>query len=244
MISIDPPEVETRRLWEKLAELATQLGVDREWCLIGGLMVQLHAYEHGEDSRPTDDIDLLGNSRSRPSMTERIAEVLNDAGATLATPSSTDPSLGYRFEIDGETVEVLGPDGLKRDPSTLGNFETIQVPGGTQALRRTEKVSISVAGGPETEIRRPTLLGAILLKARATVRVRGRFEEHREDLVRLLGFVHDPRAEAADGRLTANERKWLQAVDADVRLDDPVLHSAFSDRQLERARQAFELLAR
>ncbi len=35
-----------RRLWEKIADLALEFGIDQHWCLVGNLLVQLHAYEH------------------------------------------------------------------------------------------------------------------------------------------------------------------------------------------------------
>jgi hypothetical protein len=43
-------------------------------------MVQLYGFEHGDDSRPTVDIDVLGDSRKRPAMTERIAQIVVDRG--------------------------------------------------------------------------------------------------------------------------------------------------------------------
>jgi hypothetical protein len=172
VIRIDPPDEEAKGLWNKVADLAREFGPDESWCLVGGLMVQLHAYEHDAAPRPTSDIDVLGDARRRPSITERLSTTLDRLGAKLAQPPVTDPTLGYQFELDGQTIEVLGPDGLRGHPRTLGDYETIKVDGGTQALRRTEKVRISIAGGSPTEIRRPTLLGAILLKARALKKAR------------------------------------------------------------------------
>jgi hypothetical protein len=61
IININPSTQETRRLWAKTLELAEVFGTDERWSLIGGLMVQLHAFERGSRSRPTTDIDLLGD---------------------------------------------------------------------------------------------------------------------------------------------------------------------------------------
>lgn len=202
-------------------------------------MVQLHAYEHGASARPTEDIDVLGNSRRR--VTERLAEVLDRLGEMVAPPV-TEPSLGYRFEIGGQTVELLGPEGLGKPPRTLGVYETIEVPGGSQALRRTQKVSISVAGAPAAEVRRPTLLGAILLKARALDRVQAKLAEHRQDLIQLLTLVHDPRALAQTEDLRRTERQWLLAVESKLAFDDPT--QLFTEAEVRQASQAFELLAR
>jgi hypothetical protein len=243
-IAIEPPTQEAERLWLTLAALAVEFGPEHEWCLIGGLMVQLHAYEHGMGSRPTTDIDVLGDARRRPSMTERLARTLKRLGGELRLPSSTDVKLGYQFEIDGETVEVLGPDGLRDYPRTLESFETVMVSGGTQALKRTEKVQISITGAELVVVRRPTLLGAILIKARALASARDKLAEHREDLIRLLTFVEDPRALAATGALKPAERKWLRAIESDLAFDDAARLGPFSETQFQRAGQAFALLSR
>lgn len=137
-------------------------------------------------------------------------------------------------------MEILGPDGLKSPPRTLGKYETIEVPGGSQALKRTETVVIAIDGGTSTEIRRPTLLGAILLKARA-LKVHKRTEDQRQDLILLLSFVEDPRSMAGD--LRNRERKWLRDARADLSLDDPLLQDRFSDEQLQLARLGLEILA-
>lgn len=241
-IAVDPPTEEAQRLWQKLGELAVEFGAERDWCLVGGLMVQLHAYEHGRESRPTTDIDILGDARRRPSMTEQLAQILKNLGGELHLPSSTDAKIGYQFDVQGETVEVLGPEGLRDYPHTLGSFETIMVDGGTQALKRTEMVPISIGGAEPVIVRRPTLLGAIPIKARAVASVKEKRAEHREDLIRLLTFVDDPRALADADKLTGSERRWLRAIESDLAFDDAALVELFSNTQVERARQALALL--
>jgi hypothetical protein len=62
-IEIQPGDENARRLWGAVAELANHLA-PQGWCLVGGLMVQLHAYEHAANPRPTTDIDLLGDARA------------------------------------------------------------------------------------------------------------------------------------------------------------------------------------
>ena len=241
MIDIDPLVEEARRLWTLVLELAVAFGSEREWTLIGGLMVQLHAIEHRDDLRPTDDIDVLGDARRRPSMTGQIAEILIARGAEVASPPRSDSGLGYRFEIEGAIVELLGPDGLARDPETVGGLTTFQVPGGTQALRRTETVLVSIDGGQPRPVRRPNLLGAVLIKARAIAKRRkGKFDSDRQDLIRLLSYLEDPRGLATD--LAGNERRWLQAVEAPLNFDDPRLPRVIPVDALVRARHALLLL--
>lgn len=242
-IAVDPPTKEAQRLWQKLGELAGEFGAERDWCLVGGLMVQLHAYEHGAESRPTTDIDILGDARRHPSTTEQLARILKNLGGDLRVPSSTDAKIGYQFDVQGDTVEILGPEGMREYPRTLGSFETIMVNGGRQALKRTEKVPISIAGARPVIVRRPTLLGAILIKARAMASVEEKLVEHREDLIRLLTLVEDPRALADADAMTKSERKWLKAIESDMAFDDPILLTPFSETQLQRARQAFALLS-
>ena len=240
VIEIEPPTVEARRLWESALELAHDFGAADRWTLVGGLMVQLHAFERRRSSRLTADVDFLGDSRRRPSMTVRIAEVLKRRGGEMAMPPRTNKNLGYRFEVGGSIIEVLGSEGVRRDPKTLGEYRTFQVPGGTQALARTEVVRVSLAGGEPVDVRRPSLLGAILIKARAVAKKRDKFESDRQDLIRLLGFVEDPRALAAG--IKGNEKKWLREVGGLLAFNDGALSDLFSPAELSAAEQAYRLL--
>jgi len=236
-IEIHPGDESARKLWEAVAKLAHHLEPQRGWCLVGGLMVQLHAFEHAASPRPTSDIDLLGDARARPSVTEHLGQAINELGGELVEPPSTDPKLGQRFEIDGQTIDVLGPDGLKASPRTLGKQVTVQIPGGTQALRRSESVEVSIDGGPPFRVLRPSLLGPILLKARA-LRVHSRPDDQREDLVLLLSFVPDPSELARE--LRPNELKWLKDAEERLRLDERV--GRLAEPTVRRARQALGLL--
>lgn len=244
LIRIDPVAPEAYHLWSLVLELAQALGAEREWSLIGGLMVQLHAIEHDDELRPTVDIDLLGAARKPPAMTEQIAALLAEKGAEVTMPPRSNPEVGYRFEIDGEVVEILGPDGLKSDPETLDGLTTLQVSGGTQALRRTEAILVSLGDSPPVSVRRPNLLGAILVKARAvSKRRKGKFDSDRQDLIRLLSYVEDPRALARDEQLKPSERKWLRTIEGDLNFEDPAFAALFALATLERAQAAFELLS-
>jgi hypothetical protein len=206
-------------------------------------MVQLHAFEHQSDSRLTEDIDVLGDSRQRPSMTKRIAELLQRDGAKMKEPPRSKPDLGYKFEVDGSIVEVLGPDGVKADPKTIGKYTTFKVPGGTQALNRAEIVMVVVEDQPAVAMRRPSLLGAILIKARVVAKERKeKFASDRQDLILLLSFIDDPRALATDGELRKSERKWLRDIEEKIDFSDPTLSDLFSPETVKRAAQAFRLL--
>jgi hypothetical protein len=224
-------------------DLALNLGADREWSLIGGLMVQLHGFERDDNLRPTTDIDLLGAARKSPAMTEQIASILIEKGAEVAMPPRSKPEAGYRFQLDGEVVEILGPDGLREDPKTVGGLRTFQASGGSQALRRTEVVLVQLADLPPVAVRRPSLLGAILIKARVVAKRRkAKFHSDRQDLIRLLSYVEDPRGLADAEQLKTSERRWLRNASAPLNFADPALATVFSVDTLERAQQAFRLL--
>lgn len=225
-------------------DLAGAFGAEEDWSLIGGLMVQLHGLQHDDDPRPTVDIDVLGNSRRRPVMTERMAQILIDRGGKVAMPPRSDRELGYRFEVDGEVVEILGPDGLTSDPKTVDGLTTFQVPGGTQALGRTETVLVSLNGAPPRKLRRPNLLGAILIKTRVVAKERReKFDSDRQDLIRLLSYVEDPRGLAAQEGLKDSEKRWLRKIEKKLDAADPPVAELASPDVLERAHQALTLLA-
>lgn len=240
IVNINPATLEAKSLWASALELAGAFGAHERWALVGGLMVQLHAFERSRGSRLTTDIDFLGDSRRRPPMTERMAEVLVERGGEMAVPPLSNESLGYKFDVNGTIIEVLGSEGVRNDPRTLGKYTTFQVPGGTQALARAEIVHVSLDGGEPVEVRRPSLLGAILIKARVVAKRRDKFESDRQDLIRLLSFVEDPRALAKD--LRKSEQKWLRDVESPLAFDDRGLDDLFPQGEVPLAEQAYRLL--
>lgn len=239
MITIDALDPETMALWRTVAKIARALDdQDVRWCLVGGLMVALFAIEAGQISRPTADIDILGDARQRPSATESITRQLTELGATRHEIGGFESEKGFRFAIDGQVVDVLAPDGLGRPAMTDTQFQTIQIPGGSQALTRTETVIIAI-DDQQTPLHRPTLIGAILLKARS-IRVHSRPEDQRQDLVTLLGLMTDPRQ--ATTTLTPAERRWLRAIESQLNLGDRDLDATVDPMRIRVARAAYGLL--
>ena len=133
---------------------------------------------------------------------------------------------------------MLAPDGLGKPAMTSRQFRTIQIPGGSQALSRIERAAL-VIDGLRTEIFRPTLLGALLLKARA-LPIHSRPEDQREDLVQLLSLVTDPRAIAST--MAATERRWLRAVEDQLDLSNQDLDTRVEPAALMVARAAYSRL--
>jgi hypothetical protein len=233
--ALDPAE---QRLWQAVAAISRQLGEDEGWCLVGGLMVALFAMQASQRPRVTTDIDVLANARTRPSGTTWAAQRLEAMGATLTDVDGLDGQRGFRFELDDQIIDVLAPDGLGRAARTAGKLETIQIPGGTQALERIEVVEI-VVDGVASRVSRPTLLGALLLKARA-LPVHSRPEDQREDMITLLALVEDP--DAMRPSFTQAERRWLRSIESTLALDDPALPARFSLARLRTARAAYQIL--
>jgi hypothetical protein len=238
-IVVDAVDPDTMALWETVARLSRSFEERKlSWCLVGGMMVALFAMDSNQTTRPTTDIDILGNARSRPSATKGVAGVLRDLGATGPKVGGFDGERGFRFEVDGHDVDVLAPDGLKGPAMIDAQFETIQIPGGTQALQRTESVTV-ILDGVGTLVRRPTLLGAILLKVRSLM-VHSDPEAQREDLVTLLSLMSDPRQASAE--LKSSERNWLNDARARLALDDEELASRFAPEVLRAARAAYQIV--
>jgi hypothetical protein len=217
--------------WNAVGELVELLPAD--WVLIGGLMVQLHAWERGvTDVRATIDVDVLGQARPQRAL-QAIDAALVKAGFQRA-PADMD-GYAHRYIRDGLIVDVLAPDGIK-PPATLdGSLKAVGVPGGSQALARAETVTVRI-GHQAFELRRPTLLGAVLIKARALL-VHHEPEAQREDLLRLLSLVEDPRVMASE--ISRSERRWLRRAEPHLRFDDP---SNLPTVAMRRARQTLRLL--
>lgn len=232
-VEIPSGDPATLTLWRSLSEIADEL--PGEWVLVGGLMVQLHAYEHGiTDVRATVDVDVLAQARPQGTL-ERLREALDALGFEQEAPDLD--GYAYRFVRGDQIIDVLAPEGIV-PPPTLGTGQrAIAIPGGSQALSRSENVVVAVDGA-EFPLRRPSLLGAVLIKARSLM-VHDDPASQREDLLRLLGLMEDPRTAAES--LLPTERRWLLAAEARLDLDGP---SSLSAAEMTNARLAFRLLTR
>lgn len=202
-----PPSLEHGvDLWETLIEF-TELR-QGEWTLIGGQMVFLHALESGViPPRVSLDLDVLVNARIVSRGVREFARALEEREFKLDGISPE--GLAHRYRRRKITVDVLAPDGLglRVNLTTTPPGRTVQVPGGTQALQRTELVPV-VIGTSTGFVPRPSLLGAIISKAGA-VEISDAPEAQRVDLVFLLSLVDDPRT--MRGELAKRDRKRLIA---------------------------------
>lgn len=195
-------------LWDALLDIP--LLEAAPWTLVGGQMVTLHGLERGRDSlRVTDDFDLLVNARVQTSPIRTLVSRLEDAGYSVDGMSPD--RLAHRYRRGQMSIDVLAPEGLsdRTDVTTTPPGRTLQVPGGTQALRRTELVPV-VTTTRSGLIPRPNLLGAIIGKCCA-VRVDDLPEAQKSDVAFLLSLLERPREMA--GELDEKDRQRLSAVD-------------------------------
>jgi len=166
MIEVLPRSEDERALWQATLDLA-ELLAGLPWTLVGAQMVMLHAFEAGAvPGRTTIDLDLLFDVRAFVGATDEATRRLQSAG--FASAGREPDGVAHRFVKGAVLVDILAPDGLgpRTSRRTIPGGHTVQVPGGSQALERTEVVEVRL-GDRLGLVRRPSLLGAILLKARA-----------------------------------------------------------------------------
>lgn len=176
-------------LWDTLIELSEIR--PGEWTLIGGQMVFLHAVEHGvTPPRVSTDLDVLVNARVIGRPIAAFVSAIEHLGFELDGISPD--GIEHRYRRSRVTIDVLAPEGLsdRADLTTTPPGRTLQVPGGTQALERSELVPVrtSTSSG---RVPRPSLLGAVVAKAVA-VRVDDAPDAQRLDLALLLSLIEDP----------------------------------------------------
>jgi hypothetical protein len=223
-------------LWATLVEL-TDLRPG-EWTLIGGQMVFLHALEHGvEPPRVSTDLDVLVNARVITGGVREFVLAIEAAGFALVGVSPE--GLAHRYQRGGVNIDVLAPEGLgpRTDLITTPPGRTLQVPGGTQALDRTELVPV-VFGDHQGLVPRPSLLGAIVGKAVA-VDVDDVPDAQRQDLALLLSLIDDP-IEVAE-QLTKKDRQRLRSR-SEMADTDQRAWASLSGDAADRGRAAFRIL--
>lgn len=196
-----------RRVWHALVDLAERV---HDWTVVGARMVELHAFAAGRVlGRASFDGDALADARTRPSPVRRMAQILVDAGFELERASVM--GTGHAFVRGDVEIDVLAPENLgarsEEARITIPPLHTVEVPGGRQALERTEWIDVQV-DDRQGRLPRPNLLGAILLKSRA-VSIDDAQANQRSDLALLLSLVDDPDEMAS--QLHGHERSWLQA---------------------------------
>lgn len=251
MIHLDGLTPAAEEGWWVLFELAND---DSEsWTLIGGQMIQLLAAEHHavDAVRPTEDLDIVVNVRLRQKGIGWITSWLLARNFDLAEPDAN--QIAGRFTRQardgrGRTIfDVLAPEGLgeRADLTTLRPARTIAAPASTQALDRTQLIEVTVTGLISRETRtgivpRPSILGALVVKAAATA-IAGRDNAERDwqDAALLLSVIADPAAIADE--CVAKDRARLSVL-RDLEDRGHIGWAALGDDAYRRGRGALVLL--
>lgn len=185
------------------------------WALVGGQMTLLHCLENGvTGARPTDDGDVVLDVWSQRDVVRTIGRWLQDTqGFALV---KTSDGFGYRYTRDGTTLDLLVPEGLdrqRRQPPTTNRIRPpLPIEGGNQALLRVERVPVQV-GACNGHVRRPNLLGALVLKAAAFVGDSRDAQRHAEDIGLLMeAALISGSLRSMDTQATAHDRNRLRAA--------------------------------
>lgn len=227
-----------RQSWHALMELYESIPSD--WTLIGGQLVHLHCAERapGRDvlqMRATDDIDAVLNVRAAQGIHNSFTGVLKDMGFTTET---TGQGFQHRWRRDLAQIDVLFPEGIGRRAARpgAGGAPTLESPGTTQALDRSEAVTVLVEGRIGTVLR-PNLIGALVGKAAARNEVASdpARERHCIDFVILATLVSA--RDFRDVKLRRTDRSRLRKMIGHCR-------SNASAMAVENAAEALERLER
>ncbi len=127
------------QMWRELPLLVKQ--APAPWTLIGAHMVALHGWRAGrKEPRASKDADILVNARVVGGGTQKVSETLLSRGFSLDGVSPD--GIGHRFIKGDVRLDVLGLDGVgsRIRLQTVHGARTVEVPGGSQALKRTETV--------------------------------------------------------------------------------------------------------
>ena len=163
MIEIPETGDERHRLWCDLMQMWRDF--PGAWTIVGAHMVALHAWEAGLTSRPSDDVDVLVDVRLAVDGTQEISAYLLERGYRADVTRSR---LAHLFTRGAAQIDILAPDGLgaRASTATVHGQRTVRVPGGSQALARSEEIVVRSRDTRGT-LPRPDLLGALLVKIRA-----------------------------------------------------------------------------
>lgn len=205
MVVILPADELDEEVWLTLISLGAEK--PEGWTLVGAQMVALHGFEAGRDRiRVSADADVLVDVRVIPAATREFSSHLQQLGFGLEGVSPE--GVGHCFVRGVVKIDVLAPDGLgdRADVMTVPPARTVRVPGGSQALRRSEMIRVQLRDR-RGEIPRPNLTGALLVKARA-VDVDDSQDAQLRDLAFLLSLVEDP--DKLREEMTDAERRWLR----------------------------------
>jgi hypothetical protein len=226
--------------WLGVLDLYDQL--PQGWTLIGGQLVHLHCAERGQfPERATNDADTVIDVRADPTILHTFTKTLTTLGFTSAGISAEGRQ--HRWERGKAIIDVLLPEGVgKRASERTGvtGGPTLPTQGGTQALQRSETLAVTV-DGQEGFVRRPNLVGALVVKAAAHTNTGDRDpRRHRRDFLVLAGLV--TASDFANEDLTTKDRHRLRSILAAIEKDrEMLLETAGAPESIARLKFAARL---
>jgi hypothetical protein len=184
------------------------------WTLVGGQMVHLLAWEHGEESpRVTTDADVVLDVRAYQTALRDVTQNLVRSG--FDEDGVSPDGIGHRYRHRQHTdakVDVLLPEGVRVERyKTVTGARTIAAAGSVQALERSMRRAIEV-GDRQGSVIRPDVHAALVAKAAAyqveQATVVG--ERHLRDFAYLVSLFarHYSAAELRE-RLTTRDRQHI-----------------------------------
>ncbi|MEU6541583.1 hypothetical protein [Streptomyces sp. NPDC047000] len=179
-------------------------------------MVLLHGLEHGRTPPAASlDLDVLADVVSDQQSLRMLVGAFEEMGFESAGISPEGKTHRYKRDDSAGTliVDLLAPDNLGQrvNLTTTPPGTTLEVPGGRQAVQRSESIWAQL-GDRVGVIHRPSLLGAIVAKAAALGIPTAPKEKHYRDLAFLLSLPVNPFD--LKPRLTKSDRKKLKLAEA------------------------------
>lgn len=168
-----------------------------QWCLIGGLMVEILLISRGAAMvRPTEDGDIIGDVVADRSVLRRLARGLVAMGfEELAAGRAGKIGVRFREPKSGAFIDILAPEAslrLRKVVTAQSDRRSLEAPGTDVAMKTASDMSVRYAGDePPATIRVPSLLGAIYAKAtacRVITNVRDA-QKHLQDAAALLSVA-------------------------------------------------------
>ena len=171
-----------------------QIVATKQWCLIGGLMVEILLISRGASMlRPTDDGDIVGDVVADRSVLRKLGRGLIDMGfEELPAGRAGDIGVRFREPSSGAFIDILAPESslrLRRVVPTQNDKRALEAPGADVAIETATEVSVTYAlNEPPLTIRVPSVLGAIYAKATAwhVIKNARDSQKHLQDAAALL----------------------------------------------------------
>jgi hypothetical protein len=206
--------------WQLLLDLDEHH--DEPWVLVGGQMTMIHCLEHGISAyRATDDGDVVLGVWTRRDALKTTSHFLQDRGFQEV---ETHDRFGYRYVRGDTMIDLLLPEGLvrqRKQPVTATGRPGLAIEGANQALLRAQRLPVRL-GGRLGWVRRPNVLGALVVKAAALTTDTRDPSRHREDFALLGQAALMTGLRLLDVEATLHDRKRLRGALATTLRNHPV----------------------